>query len=196
MITRLDQLDLSKQYSYADYLKWRFEERVELIRGYIHKMSPAPARRHQGLSIALINQMYPHFKNHQCRMYHAPFDVRLTRKSKNKSKEVTTVVQPDLCVICDESKLDKRGCVGAPDLIVEILSPGNSKKEMKDKFEVYEEAGVREYWIVQPTDKNVLVYTLNDEGKYIGHRPFVEDEIMHSFVFPDLKVNLLEVFKD
>ncbi|AEI50015.1 protein of unknown function DUF820 [Runella slithyformis DSM 19594] len=196
MVTSLDQLDLSKQYSYADYLKWKFEERVELIKGRIFKMSPAPARKHQTISRYFISQMVKYFDEHPCEWYHAPFDVRLTRKSGSADKQVHTVVQPDLCVICDKSKLDNRGCVGAPDLIIEILSPGNSKKEMKDKFEVYEEAGVREYWIVQSTDKNVLVYTLNEQGIFIGHRPFIEDEIMHSFIFPELKINLSEVFKD
>lgn len=196
MITSLDQLDLSKQYTYADYLKWRFQERVELIRGRIFKMSPAPARKHQAISMQLISMMYSHFKEHECQMYHAPFDVRLPRQNTQSGQQIYTVVQPDLCVICDKTKLDKRGCIGAPDLIIEILSPGNSKKEMKDKFEVYEEAGVREYWIVQSTDNNVLVYTLNEQGIFIGHRPFIEDEIMHSFIFPELKVDLREVFKD
>lgn len=196
MVKSINQLDFTKTYSYADYLKWQFQERVELIRGYIYKMSPAPARKHQFISMSLISMMYPYFGEHKCQMYHAPFDVRLPRRSEKADSLIYTVVQPDLCVICDDSKLDERGCVGAPDLIVEILSPGNSKKEMKDKFEVYEEAGVREYWIVQPTDKNVLVYTLNEQGAFVGHRPFIEDEIMHSFIFPELKINLLEVFKD
>ncbi|MDF7819406.1 Uma2 family endonuclease [Runella sp. MFBS21] len=196
MITSLDQLDLSKQYTYADYLKWRFQERVELIRGRIFKMSPAPARKHQAISRYITSQMVKYFENRPCEWYYAPFDVRLPRKASKADKQVYTVVQPDICVICDKTKLDKRGCVGAPDLIIEILSPGNSKKEMKDKFEVYEEAGVREYWIVQSTDNNVLVYTLNEQGIFIGHRPFIEDEIMHSFIFPELKVDLREVFKD
>ena len=159
MITSLKQLDLTKQYTYADYLKWQFQERVELIRGYIHKMS-APARKHQTISRYFIIQMVKYFDQHPCEWYHAPFDVRLPRKTDNADKQVFTVVQPDICVICDKAKLDKKGCIGAPDLVIEILSPGNTKKEMKDKFEVYEEAGVREYWIVQSTDKNVLVYTL------------------------------------
>ena len=196
MITSLDQLDLSKQYTYADYLKWRFQERVELIRGRIFKMSPAPARKHQAISRYITSQMVKYFENQPCEWYYAPFDVRLPRKASKADKQVYTVVQPDICVICDKTKLDKRGCVGAPDLIIEILSPGNSKKEMKDKFEVYEEAGVREYWIVQSTYNNVLVYTLNEQGIFIGHRPFIEDEIMHSFIFPELKVDLREVFKD
>ena len=195
MITSLKQLDFSEKYSYADYLKWKFEERVELIRGYIFKMS-APARKHQAISRYITSQMGLYFDNHPCEWYYAPFDVRLPRQSEKADKQVFTVVQPDICVICDTAKLDKRGCIGAPDLVIEILSPGNTKKEMKDKFEVYEEAGVREYWIVQSNDKNVLVYTLNEQGIFIGHRPFTEDETMHSFIFPELKINLPAVFKD
>jgi Uma2 family endonuclease len=193
MITSLEQLDLSKQYSYADYLKWHITERLELIRGYIRKMS-APSREHQAISRNLGRQIDAYFYTRKCEWYSAPFDVRIPRFDKKLEKEVLTVVQPDICVICDESKLDKRGCIGAPDLIVEILSPGNSKKEMKEKFEVYEEAGVKEYWIVNTLDKNVLIFTLNDTGKFIGQRPYVEDEIMNSYTFPELSIDLNKVF--
>jgi Uma2 family endonuclease len=193
MITSLEQLDLSKQYSYADYLKWHITERLELIRGYIRKMS-APSREHQAISRNLGRQIDAYFYTRKCEWYSAPFDVRIPRFDKKLEKDVLTVVQPDICVICDESKLDKRGCIGAPDLIVEILSPGNSKKEMKEKFEVYEEAGVKEYWIVNTLDKNVLIFTLNDTGKFIGQRPYVEDEIMNSYTFPELSIDLNKVF--
>lgn len=193
MITSLEQLDLSKQYSYADYLKWRITERLELIRGYVRKMS-APSREHQAISRNLGRQIDAYFYTRKCEWYSAPFDVRIPRFDKKLEKDVLTVVQPDICVICDESKLDKRGCIGAPDLIVEILSPGNSKKEMKEKFEVYEEAGVKEYWIVNTLDKNVLIFTLNDTGKFIGQRPYVEDEIMNSYTFPELSIDLNKVF--
>lgn len=193
MITSLEQLDLSKQYSYADYLKWHITERLELIRGYIRKMS-APSREHQAISRNLGRQIDAYFYTRKCEWYSAPFDVRIPRFDKKLEKDVLTVVQPAICVICDESKLGKRGCIGAPDLIVEILSPGNSKKEMKEKFEVYEEAGVKEYWIVNTLDKNVLIFTLNDTGKFIGQRPYVEDEIMNSYTFPELSIDLNKVF--
>ena len=97
-------------------------------------------------------------------------------------------------MICDESKLDKRGCLGSPDLVIEILSPGNSKKEMKQKFQVYETSGVREYWLVEPRDCCVFIYTLNDEGKYIRHRPMTDDEIMYSHIFPEMKIDLAIIF--
>lgn len=193
MITSIEQLDFSKQYSYAEYFKWQIDERLELIKGFIHRMS-APSRLHQEISRNIEVQLMEYFRHKPCDWYHAPFDVRLPRNKEIADKQVFTVVQPDICVICDKTKLDQRGCVGAPDLVIEILSPGNSRKEMKEKFEIYEESGVREYWIVEPSEKICLVYTLNDAGKYIGHRPFIETEIMHSFVFPEMAINLSEVF--
>ncbi len=163
-----DQLDLKGTYSYADYLKWTFSERIELIKGKVFNMSPAPARFHQDISGNIFNAIKNHLKGKSCKIYDAPFDVRLLPLDKDKrDKQIFTVVQPDICVICDLEKLDERGCLGAPDLIIEILSPGNTKKEMKDKFEVYEENGVREYWIVEPNDRVIFVYVLNEQGKYI-----------------------------
>lgn len=193
MITSIEQLDFSKRYSYADYLKWQISERLELIKGYIMRMS-APSRERQKISWNLEREMDKYFYGKPCEIYHAPFDVRLPRFDEKNDKEVYTVVQPDICVVCDESKLDKRGCIGAPDLIVEILSPGNTKKEMKEKFEIYEETGVREYWMVDIADKIVLVYTLDQQGKFIGHRPFIEDETLYSIIFPELAIDLTRVF--
>ncbi|MPR37017.1 Uma2 family endonuclease [Salmonirosea aquatica] len=193
-ITNLSQLDLDGTYSYADYLKWQFQERVELLRGKILKMTPAPSVRHQRISARLHLQMGHAFREESCQLFYAPFDVRLynRKKSRKASKEIFTVVQPDLCVICDETKLDEQGCNGAPDLVIEILSPGNTKREMNEKFELYEEAGVREYWLVQPADEVVLIYVLNEDEHYIGLRPATE--VVQSAIFPELRVDLGEVF--
>lgn len=196
MITSLDQLDVSKTYSYADYLKWQFEERVELIKGKLFKLSPAPSRKHQEISMAILKRILIPLDHHPCGIYHAPFDVRLTPRKGDKSDKIYTVVQPDICVICDQSKLDDKGAIGAPDLIIEILSPGNSQTEMKNKFEVYEENGVREYWIVDPANEVALVYILNKEGKYIGLHPFTLEDELTSHVFPDFKLNVADIFKD
>lgn len=193
-ITSLSQLDLDKKYTYAEYMKWQIKERVELLRGRIMPMSPAPSREHQQISITLSYLLYDYFKGKACNVFTAPFDVRLPIRQK-EGGETTTVVQPDLSVICDENKLDDRGCVGAPDLIVEILSPGNSKKEMREKYSVYEEAGVREYWLVNPLDKVVLVYVANDQGRFVGLAPTTEDDVLTAAIFPDLKINLQEVFQ-
>jgi Uma2 family endonuclease len=194
MITSIDQLDLTKQYSYADYLKWQITERLELIKGYIREMS-APARIHQVISRNLSRQIDGYFYAKKCEWYAAPFDVRLTKFDKTKDKEILTVVQPDICVICDNKKLDKRGCLGSPDLIIEIQPPGNTKREMKEKFELYEEAGVREYWIVDSVQNFVLIYYLNEAGKYIGTKPYSQEEIFNSVVFPELEVDLNKVFE-
>jgi Uma2 family endonuclease len=195
MVTRFEDLDLTKQYSYADYLKWTFQERLELIRGWIFPMS-APNRRHQQISWNITTSFVDYFRKAPCKVYFAPFDVRLPRKPTPDNAKVETVLQPDLCVICDLNKLDDKGCMGAPDLIVEILSPGNTKKEMKQKFDVYQESGVREYWLIQPDDRNVFQYVLNDEGIYIGLHPLTDEDELVSRVFPDFRINLEGVFAD
>ncbi len=194
MITKFEDLDLTKQYSYADYLTWQFQERLELIKGHIYKMTPAPARRHQQIVWNITGLFWEKFKKGPCKVYQAPFDVRLPKKGQVSDKQTFTVVQPDLCVICDLNKLDDRGCVGAPDLVVEILSPGNTKKEMKQKFDVYQEAGVKEYWLVQPDDRNVFQYVLNEDGIYIGLHPLTDEDILVSRAFPDFEIELAQLF--
>lgn len=189
-ISSLSELDLQGYYTYADYLTWKFRERVELLKGQVFKMSPAPSMIHQRIATELTRQLANFFHKKDCHVFAAPFDVRLPLDDD----EVSTIVQPDLCVVCDEKKLDERGCVGAPDLIVEVLSPGNSKKEMKEKFEIYQASGVREYWLVNPGDANVLIYILNEEGKFSGLAPVTEDDTLQSSIFPALSIRLDEIF--
>ena len=192
IITDINQLDPNGSYTYADYLQWNFNERVELFKGKFFKMSPAPNRSHQQLSLKLTNKLFRYFETTTCDLYVAPFDVRLEKTISNDTK-VTTVVQPDLCVICDQNKLDDKGCNGAPDLIVEILSPGNSKKEMGIKFDLYEENGVKEYWIVEPAEKSIFIYMLQNE-RFIGLKPLIEDDKMKSPLFPELDFDVREIF--
>jgi len=194
MIDTLEQLDFAKQYTYADYLKWQVKERLELIKGYIYKMSPAPSRRHQAIVWNLNGIIWSFLKNQPCQAYAAPFDVRLPIKDKKSNQEITTVLQPDICMICDISKLDDKGCVGAPDLVIEVLSPGNSDKEMKQKYNAYEESGVKEYWMVYPDYEHVLIFTLDESGKFVGQHPKVKGDILKSVVFPELAIDLREVF--
>ncbi|MFT6204405.1 MAG: Uma2 family endonuclease [Spirosomataceae bacterium] len=189
------ELDLSKTYSYADYLKWTFQERLELIKGKIYAMSPAPNRRHQVISAVLSNAIFNHLTGKPCQMYSAPFDVRLTPRKKDKSGKIYTVVQPDICVVCDLEKLDDAGCLGAPDLIVEILSPGNTKKEMKEKKEVYEENGVKEYWIVHPTEEYILQYYL-EKGKYVGGTHYFDEDVVVSTAVEGFETTVSEVLQD
>ena len=195
MITSLAQLDPNGSYTYADYLMWKFEERLELIKGRIFSMS-VPTRYHQDISRNLSRYLYNHLFDSSCRVYVAPFDVRLNRTDLTKNKEIITVVQPDLCVVCDPKKLDKKGCLGAPDIMVEILSPGNSRKEMKDKFDIYQESGVLEYWIVSPIEKTIQVFRLNEQGIYIGLAPLVEGDILTTPILVGLEIELDIVFRD
>lgn len=190
VITQFSDLDLSKTYTYSDYLLWQFQERVELIKGFIMKMSPAPSMVHQRISNNLSFELNNYFRRKPCDVFQAPFDVRLPIASAKKD---TTVVQPDLCIICDESKLDTRGCNGSPDLIIEIISSSNSKHDVDTKFKLYQEAGVKEYWLVEPNDKMILIYTLIN-GKYIGLKPFTEGEKIESPLFPELDIALEDVF--
>jgi Uma2 family endonuclease len=192
-LSDINLLDFSKTYSYADYLKWEFKERLELIKGKIFRMSPAPVTRHQQISSKIFGRIWIFLESKDCQVFAAPFDVRLPVKSK-KNEDVETVVQPDICVICDANKIDTKGCLGAPDLIIEILSPGNSKKEMKDKYEVYEESGVKEYWLVDIANECVFVYILDKSGKYNGLKPFVTEDIIESSTLKGFSISTQDIF--
>ncbi len=190
-ITSIDQLDLVNGiYTYADYLMWKIKDRVEILKGKIFKMSPAPAISHQSISFNLSGLFFMYFHNKPCKAFASPFDVVL----KNKDGKEDTVVQPDLCVVCDPEKLaDGKRCQGAPDLIIEILSPGNSKKELKNKYELYQEAGVREYWLVHPQDEYVIINVL-ENNQYRALPPFVDKEVT-SVIFPDLSLQTEDIFR-
>ena len=194
MITDINVLDLEGKYSYADYLTWEFEDRVELFRGKVFSMGATPNTSHQRISGKLSGILWQKFNNMSLNFFAAPFDVRLLDKKKSTlDQEIYTVVQPDLCVICDDAKIDERGAIGAPDLVIEILSPGNSNKEMKYKFDLYEEAGVLEYWIVNPADKTVFIYVLK-ENEFIGMHPLIEEDSIQSKLFPELDFQLESIF--
>ncbi|MGC4038928.1 MAG: Uma2 family endonuclease [Chitinophagaceae bacterium] len=190
---KVEEPDPSFEYTYADYLKWKFEERLELFRGRIYKLA-APTTNHQAILTDITVSIYNQIKNKKCRIFPAPFDVRLPVRNRKKDNEVNTVVQPDICVICDETKIDEKGCCGAPDLLIEILSPGNSRKEIRLKYELYEEAGVKEYWIVQPGSENVSVFVLNDSDKYDGAKMYANGDKIHSEAVRGLIINVNDIF--
>jgi Uma2 family endonuclease len=194
-IKTLNEVDFSASYSYADYMRFEFDERLEIIKGYLFKMSPAPSRIHQKISGRIYVPIYNALNGYKCEVYTAPFDVRLAKKSQD-DKEVFTVVQPDIVVVCDQTKLDKRGCIGAPDIVVEILSPGNNKKELINKYEVYEEAGIKEYWIVSPSEKTFFKYILDDQGKFQPTKLLTIGEEVTTPIILGFKLILEEVFKD
>jgi len=198
-ITELSQLDLTATYSYADYLTWQLEERLELIRGKIMQMSPAPNVRHQQISRNLLRAISNYLYKKTCQVFHAPFDVSLydRRKSKLTDREIFTVVQPDLCVVCDPEKLTVQGCSGAPDWVIEVLSPGNTQKEMRLKFGLYEETGVQEYWLVYPYEQAVYQFVLSEEtAKYRLQAMYAGDEPATPYLLPELSIDLVDVFAE
>ena len=187
-ITRLDQLNEdSFEYSYSDYMKWQFQERVELIMGKIFPMS-APTTLHQHIIGELFFTMYAFFKHTLCNVILSPIDVRLpVGKQGNTFK---TVVQPDLCVICDKSKIVTQGIIGAPDLVVEILSPSNRQIEMHEKFEAYQASLVREYWIIHPGEQWMLQYVLNENHLFVLHKKYENLSQLASVIFPGLVIDV------
>lgn len=193
-ITDINQLDLDKSYTYADYLSWKIKERVELIMGKIHNISPAPKVQHQQISIVLSSEIFNFLKGKQCNVFTAPFDVRLP--VRNEKGEPDTVVQPDISVICNNAKIDQNGCNGAPDLIVEIVSKNSVIRDLHEKFDLYEQCGVKEYWIIHPNDKSLSIFLLNEQGKYITSKPLTYGDIAKSRVLPDLEIDLNQVFQD
>ncbi len=182
------------KYSYADYLTWQMDEMVEIIKGRLFKMTPAPSRIHQKVAAKLFYRLYGFLEGKPCEVYIAPFDVRLPVTTTN-NEDVYTVVQPDICVVCDKNKLDDAGCIGAPDLIVEILSPGNNKKELHNKYEVYKESGVKEYWIIHPNEQTLLIYSLKN-GAFVPSRLFASGNMVYSNVIQGFSLDLEGFFVD
>jgi Uma2 family endonuclease len=198
-ITELSQLDLNATYSYADYLTWQLDETVELIKGKIMAMSPAPNLKHQRISRNMLLTIGNYFKHKSCQVFVAPFDVKLynSKKSKLADQDVYSVVQPDLCVICDKDKLTEQGCNGAPDWIIEVLSPGNSKKDMHLKYDLYQENGVTDYWLVYPYEQAVYQFVLDQESeKYQLYAMYAGDDIAKPYLFPELHIDLADVFAE
>ncbi len=198
--TKVEEPQSSMGFTYADYLTWNFKERIELIRGKIFKMSPAPSTFHQRISVNLETAISNFLNGKKCRMLHAPVDVRLKgkpfRKKKLRDDEITTVVQPDIIVVCDEEKLkDIRSVDGAPEFIIEILSPGNTRTETKYKLDLYEENGVEEYWVVYPEFKQIHVFLLNDKEEYGKPIIFEANEKITSVVLKGLSIPMNDIFK-
>jgi Uma2 family endonuclease len=191
-ISKFEEIDLNLEYNYANYLKWIFPERVEIIKGKVLKMAPAPTPLHQTLAVNLIYEFKHFLKGKPCRVFTAPFDVRLSKFKEDKA--IDSVVQPDLCIICDPKKIDEKGCNGAPDIIVEILSPSTAQRDLELKYSLYEENGVKEYWIVQPNDQTVSVFDL--EGEKYQLRGIYHRQKMVLVKTIGLEIDLREVFPD
>ena len=150
-----------ERYTFADVLTWGENERIEIIDGEAVMRAP-PSRIHQKISVSITSQLYNFLEGKKCEVYPAPFGVRLFEKDGDSPDDVDTMVEPDISVVCDKNKLDKNGCKGAPDLVIEILSPSTVRHDRFVKLGLYQRAGVREYWIVEPETQTVQVYTLEN----------------------------------
>ena len=192
-ITDFSQLDLSKTYSYADCLTWEFPEYVELLNGKLLPLLPGRSPTHQTILSNLLLALRGYSKQHPGCVWRIPFDVRLAKEPNALAQNISTVVQPDLFVVRDPSQIDDRGCVGAPDWIIEIVSPGNTARDTKTKFDLYEGSGVREYWIVYPGQNTVTAYVLiNEQYKLTGE--YIEPGPMPVDTLPGLVVEWAELF--
>lgn len=162
----------NERWTYADYLTWPDDERWEIIEGVAYPwndtqaMSPGPGKLHQAVSFEIARQLGNHLKGKNCRAFAAPFDVRFADAAGQSDNYEETVVQPDLLVVCDTSKLDEKGCKGAPDLVIEITSPSTGSKDLTIKFDLYQRHGVKEYWIVHPDEQTVMVFKLGENETF------------------------------
>lgn len=182
----------AQKMTYRDYLTWPEGERWELISGVAYNMSPAPSPMHQRVLAALFAKLYHYSEGSRCTVYLAPFDVRLPEKNE-RDTDISTVVQPDISIVCDASKIDRKGCKGAPDMVIEILSPSTAKKDMQEKRRLYERHQVKSYWIVYPLDEVIHVFTLKD-GKYGEADIYTADDHVPVGVFPGAEIDLAKVF--
>nr|WP_246516676.1 Uma2 family endonuclease [Salicibibacter cibarius] len=180
------------RYTYHDYLQWDDGERWGLIHGVPYNMSPAPSRIHQKVLGEIFGEFRDYLKDKSCEVYLVPFDVRLP--SQDQADDTDNVVQPDISIICDPDKLDHKGCNGNPDLIVEVLSPSTAKHDRLRKFELYEENGVQEYWIVDISNQTVEVLSLN-HGQYERDNVYGNEDEITSHLFDSFSLDLGAVFE-
>jgi len=188
----LPKQEPGRRFTYADYREWELEEgeRYELIHGEAFAMAE-PNTRHQAVSMEITNQLYNYLKGKPCRAFAAPYDVRLFYEEDGSDD---TVVQPDIMVVCDRGKIGDEGVRGAPDLVVEILSPSNTAREMGRKFRLYQNAGVREYWVVSPEDKALETYLF--DGNVIRFRSHTATDRAEVGIFPGFAIDLEPVFAE
>ena len=192
------QLDHTKRYTFADYLTWLDDKRRELWDGFIKKMSPAPSTYHQQAAFDIVSAFsaFRKEKKNKCKIFFAPFDVRFPKNGDKDDNKIHTVVQPDIVIICDRKKIDKKGCLGAPDFIAEIISPSTAKIDMEDKYRLYEREGVKEYWIVFPHEKVIQSFVLENK-KYEKNGTYSKGDKIPVHIFNnELEIDLNDIFED
>ncbi len=185
----------NNSYTYGDLLQWPEDERWELIDGVPYNMSPGPTTQHQRISRELMRQISNYLVGKTCEVFGAPFDV-LLGSSETSEEEIDKVVQPDIFIVCDKTKLGRKSCKGAPDLIIEIISPSTAKKDMIQKLNLYQKYGVKEYWIVDPAEQDVSVLTLKEDKMYDLPITYKKVDKIKVEIFEDLEIDLKEVFTE
>lgn len=181
-----------ERYTFADVLTWDESERIELIDGAAVMMAP-PSRVHQEICMELARQLANFLEGKKCRVYPAPFGVRLFEKDGDRPEDVDTMVEPDISVVCDKNKLDDAGCRGAPDLVIEVLSPSSLRHDRLVKLELYQRAGVREYWVADPEYSAVQVFLL-DGGLLRLHEDYGRSDVAKVNVLEGCFIELNKVF--
>ncbi|MBQ7480139.1 MAG: Uma2 family endonuclease [Selenomonadaceae bacterium] len=186
--------EATDSYTYEDYLSWDGEDRYELINGEAFLMA-SPSSEHQRILGEIARQIGNFLDGKHCDIYPAPFDVRLFEGMEEPPAHVRTVVQPDISVVCDKEKIDDRGCHGAPDFVIEILSPSTLRMDRLLKFRLYQQAGVREYWIVDPRNRSVQVFLPTDEGILHQVEEYLSQDIARVHVLDGCFVDLGKVYR-
>ena len=183
-----------ERYTFADLLTWPEQPRYELIAGELVRMA-SPQLEHQQISVRIASILYHYLRGKPCQVISAPFDVRLFETDGDLPENVDTVVQPDILVVCDKNKLDRRGCKGAPDMVVEILSPSNAKHDLWTKYRLYEKARIREYWVVDPETQMLAVYLLRNDT-FNSPMFYTKTAKVKVEVLEDCRIDLGEVFAE
>jgi len=182
-------------FTYADYLAWPEGERWELIDGVAFNLVPAPSDAHQGLVVNVVAQLRVYLKGKPCKVRCAPYDVRLPVGDEDDA-DVETVVQPDIVVVCDATNLDERGCRGAPDFIIEVLSKSTTHRDLFEKTDLYERVGVKEYWILHPTERVLYIQRLDDAGTFMPVQVVKGEGCIAVEALPGVVIDLDDAFSD
>jgi Uma2 family endonuclease len=181
-------------YTYRDYASWPDDERWEIIEGEAYSMSPGAKASHQRYLRRLLNKFENYLEGKTCEVFDSPFDVVLPEEGETVDT-ATNTVQPDIMVICDSKKIfEDKCCLGAPDLVIEILSPSTASKDMKKKRLLYERFNVKEYWIVDPVHKTVQVFTLGEDKLYGKSNIYTSEDKIKVGLFADLEIDLKVIF--
>ena len=183
-------IDPIKTYTYKDYILYDENERIEIIDGTIYNMSPAPSRIHQKLITEILFKLrsYIEANNGSCEVYPAPFDVIL-KNDDEIIEDCKNIIQPDISVICDKNKLTDKGCTGSPDMIVEVVSPYNPNNDFIRKLNLYDKYKVKEYWIVNPMKKNILIYKLDEKERYGMPDIYTFEDKVPVGIYDDLEID-------